>query len=86
MSRKVTVKMRKASDILGTEMLADDYDFVLNLYKRGKVSREQVYSAMEHFGYRWKNGRWVLVLPRWFENALKRRRATTAPWFLTGGG
>lgn len=81
MSKKLTTKLIKASEILGTEAVADDFDFVLNLYKRGKVSRKQVYDAMQHFGYRWEDGRWVLVLPLWLKNALERRRTTVAAWF-----
>lgn len=72
---RVTKKLRQASSVLGMEWLADDPDFVLTLFKQGKVTHDQVYKAVEHFGWRWRDGRWRLVWPRWLEKAVAKRDA-----------
>jgi len=73
--RKITKKLILASEILGSEQLADDPEFVLNLFRRDKVDYFLVYSAMAWFGYRWDGAlcKWKLVLPPWLDKAIKDR-------------
>jgi hypothetical protein len=82
--RRKTKKIKAAADILANESIADDDPhFVLDLYIRGQVSEEQIYKAVEHFGFRWKNGRWSLTLPRWLQNACdKRDRKLMESWAI----
>jgi hypothetical protein len=72
-TKRITKKLRQAALILGDEQFADDDEFIINLYKRGKVTQKQIYAALHHFGYRWRAGRWYLAWPRWLKTALNAR-------------
>ena len=74
MSVRVTDKLRWACEILSGERYGDfNEGFLLELANQNKITREQVYSAVEHFGYRWQPaGGWIRTFPRWLENLIER--------------
>lgn len=70
---RLSRKLRKAVQILEGERYGDfDEGLLLARVQRGRVSPEQIYKAVEHFGYRWKNGGWELTFPRWLETLIRK--------------
>lgn len=70
---RITNKLMWACDILSGERYGDfDEGFLLDQVKRGRFTREQIYSAVEHFGYRWKKSGWERTFPRWLDSLIER--------------
>lgn len=73
MAKRLSQKLRLAVEILEGERYGDfDENFLLNLVKRNKISQDQIYNAVEHFGYRWKNNGWERTFPRWLETLIRK--------------
>jgi len=78
-SERVTGKLRAAALILSGETLGDcDEEAILDAVRQGKVTRAEVYAALEALGYRWqrarwpwKDWRWALQVPAWLEKIRK---------------
>ena len=69
-----TQKLNKAVQILSGERFADcDVDEFFNLMRRNRITTAQIYTAVQHFGYRWTGNYWKRQFPRWLENALNER-------------
>jgi len=81
---RITRKIRLAAAILAQERLADDKpQFILDLYQQRVVSRDQIYAACMHFGYRWdaRKNTWYQAWPHWLEQACRNRdRKTMKGW------
>lgn len=81
-SERVTEKLRAAALILSGESLGDcEEETILDAVRQGKVTRAQVYAAIEALGYRWQRStwpwhdwRWVLQVPAWLEKIRKGQR------------
>lgn len=72
-----TKKLIDASRVLADERFCDDDDTaVLRGVQAGVITVKQVYSACQHFGYRWdsKQQRWRLQYPHWVRNWWRIRR------------
>ena len=75
------IKLRLASIVLADERYLDsDDEYVLRLVKDRLIRPRHVYYALECFGYRWIEGRWILIISAWIKychdknNALYRLR------------
>ena len=82
MAIKISRKLRLAAEILEGERYGDFAPgFLVGVVKRNRITQKQIYSAVEHFGYRWKNGHWTHRGPRWFETLIKKENEKiTALW------
>jgi len=70
---KITRKLRQAAAVLEGERYGDfEPGFLIDLVQQGFLSHEQIYTALFHFGYRWKNGHWQRSFPRWLEALIRR--------------
>ena len=70
---RLSRKLRLAADILEGERYGDfDPGFLVGLAQHNRITPQQIYTAVHHFGYRWKNGRWVRRGPRWFETLVNK--------------
>jgi hypothetical protein len=70
-SARRTKKLIAASEVLAQEYYCDtDDDTVCQAVLAGKLTHQQVYSALESFGYRWYPNRraWRMTYPRWILN------------------
>jgi hypothetical protein len=80
---RITKKLREAAFTLGGERLGDcGEDAILDAVRRGEVTREQVYQAMERLGYAWTRGGWPFQdwywrrnIPQWLKAIRRRQRA-----------
>ena len=70
---RITEKLHLAAGILEGEQIADlPPGYIAGLVETDQVTRNQVYQAVQRYGYRWQRGQWRRVMPRWLENAVKR--------------
>lgn len=64
--RRTSKKLREAAWILGQDWYGATGDVpVLAAVRAGRVSRAQIYRAVEGFGFRWRAGSWRLQVPAW---------------------
>ena len=70
-----TQKLIQAAEILSGERYVDTSPEVF-LFVAGKrrITPEQIYKAMEFFGYRWTGKSWQRIFPKWLENLSKDKR------------
>lgn len=62
-------KLREAAWVLCQEWAGDCSDAaILDAVRANRVRREQVYRAMEGFGFRWHAGSWRRQIPLWLRN------------------
>jgi hypothetical protein len=71
-----TKKLVQASMMLASEQFCDsDDEAILRAVLAGKVTTNQVYKALHHFGFRWNGVYWTPVYPKWILNFYKTERS-----------
>jgi len=69
---RVTQKLKEAAWILSDEQFGDcATDDILQVVRKGKVTRAQIYKTVKSFGYRWDGTRWKMAYPSWLLNFLE---------------